>query len=445
MDSKAAHMSQVTWQDVREDVARVNRPLFDIIEKISPSDEFFLYKCSYPFGSKLVEEGLINIPTADGRILPINSPEQPASILQQLGYSPIPLALVLQNQSELFYENSDRISSLMLFHPGHLFGIWETLDPPDSSFRHKMTTVTSGARSLFMLPKITDVMRYAKLRKEFSLVQPMPKTLSEQWPLLVELANHPDFPTPWFNDVLFFSEKWMLPRENDVDWLKFRLYLYEYAWHDSRFARNKMSQDVLWDCLSRVLIQKNLKVDPYLLETVKHLVGIGMGGTLGMRPSDGSKDVAPIRELQAIFVENYGLKAYLPTLMIPAHLTESEADGDVYYSFQYPTAPISLPAQRNVSTIMSKLREIRELIIYLQGELNLGRMSMYNRVKRVEYDFYHSEIDNYSEIKKSTEIALQDPRFTWDECYGNSRKFADTAPFFRGCIRIGWEKGENNS
>ena len=88
--------------------------------------------------------------------------------------------------------------------------------------------------------------------------------------------------------------------------------------------------------------------------------------------------------------------------------------------------------------------EVRELIIYLQEELNLERMSMYNKVKSVEYDFYHSEIDSYCEIKKSSEVALQVVRFTSDLLYGNSRKFAETAPFFRGCIRVSWNNKAMN-
>lgn len=442
-DSKTPQIEELSWDAIKDEVLALNPAFYKVINNISPSSDYTLFRCRYPYGSKIVKDGITHVPTKDGQLLPITDRAHSSRVRQLLGYSVVPIAIVLKNYSELFYENVDKVASLMLFPPGHIYGVWEAFDPPGSSYVRKMTTVTAGARSIFMLPKIMDVSSFAKLRKDFSLQTPMPKNLQDQWPMLAKMANHPDFSTPWFNDVLFFSKKWFDHNHEDVNWLRFKLFLYKYAWEDSQFVRNKLSLDVLWDNLSNVLIQKSIKVDPYLIETVKYLVAVGMGAAPGLRPCDASVDLAPIPELQQIFIEKYNLKTYYPTVMVPAHLVDDAATKAVYYSLQYPMAPISLPQQRNVSTIMSKLREIKELITYLQSELDLEQMSMYSHVKNVEYDFFHSELDNYSEIKQSAEIIKSDPAFTHTGNYGGGRKFAETAPFFRGCIRIKRNKIEH--
>ena len=66
-----AKLTKVTWQEIRAKVAKVNLPLANAIDHLDPSDDFTLYKVSYPFGSNILENGVLSIPLPDGKIVPI--------------------------------------------------------------------------------------------------------------------------------------------------------------------------------------------------------------------------------------------------------------------------------------------------------------------------------------------------------------------------------------
>jgi hypothetical protein len=122
----------------------------------------------------------------------------PDRIKQQLNYSFLPLAILLDRGVEVYSELDDRIFSLVCFSHGFNLGIWEAFGSP-SPF-----SVSPGARSLFMLPRITNAEKYKHLR-QYGVGLPAPVNSFEQHADFVKIANHKNFSQPWVCEILFFS------------------------------------------------------------------------------------------------------------------------------------------------------------------------------------------------------------------------------------------------
>ena len=56
----------------------------------------------------------------------------------------------------------------------------------------------------------------------------------------------------------------------------------------------------------------------YLVNTVKHLISIGVGTTLGFSPACDSQN-APVSGLAKVYEKDYGIK-YIPTIFFPCNL-----------------------------------------------------------------------------------------------------------------------------
>ncbi|NEU34928.1 hypothetical protein GN156_30175, partial [bacterium LRH843] len=81
---------------------------------------------------------------------------------------------------------------------------------------------------------------------------------------------------------------------------------------------------------------RNLKPNPYLLDTAKHLFAIALGEVPGYAPQLDDEQL-PLRVLQQAYVESYGMKKYVPTILAPVNFSlETKSFPAVYYSLSYP-------------------------------------------------------------------------------------------------------------
>ena len=92
----------VTWEQVRIQVMALNPELAAAIDKVSPSKEDVLYLMHYPFGSKIVDNGIGFIPTNDGRVAPLGDPQIPSAIAQNLQRRFLPVSFMLDKSAEIF-------------------------------------------------------------------------------------------------------------------------------------------------------------------------------------------------------------------------------------------------------------------------------------------------------------------------------------------------------
>src|SRR5579871_3844189 len=211
-------IQQLTWPEAREHVKQSNKSLAEIIDKISPNRNYLLYKVTYSFGDLIIKNGLLQLPQKKNCVQPLKDISD-HEIKDKLSYSSIPLFLTLKNCHEVFLDTGDRIIPLNLFNAGSLLGLFESMDFLFNYKSNPRWNVSAGARSLFMLPKISEMQGLKRLAKQYEIDSSNLQMVnfSDHWHVFKSIALHPTFTQSWQSEILIFSKEW-LNHGNDSSW-----------------------------------------------------------------------------------------------------------------------------------------------------------------------------------------------------------------------------------
>lgn len=436
-------LKEVRWKDVREAVAKVNPGFAAVIDGLKLNDKCRLYKARYPFGSTIIKEGVFYCPTDNGTLVPIEDSQISTHIRDDLTYTRgIPSGIVLNHSVELFMKSEQRVIPFHEMFPGKIFALWRTLDPDPLSSYHAGGEwhMVSGARDIFMLPKITDKVCYKKLCRFYNIKHPLPQHLLDHQTLFSQMAQNKNFPSQWHTELLFFSAEW-LKKHNTEQWVRFRNFLLETAWNTTQFWRNKFIFDFMWDSFVIELSKKNNTVKPYIVDIVKHLIMIALGVLPGLAPALDDT-CAPIHQLQEDFINIYGLKNFSPIIIAPYYFNPNDKNSrPVYWSLQLPNYFRSMPKPKTESSIMEDKRDIKNLLeLFLTAAKNGKIKGITNTpiekfITTIQFDYFHSDSDPEGHIRLATEIPKEDNSFNSFKRKQN-KGFSQISPFVRGCIRI---------
>ncbi len=286
-----------------------------------------------------------------------------------------------------------------------------------------------------MLPKITNASGHERLKRKYNLHLHASACLNDQWALFVKIANHKNFVQPWHSELAFFSKKWF-QHKADKNWSRFSEFILNQAWIDCTFKRNQFIFDFAFSLAQK---NRNLKPNPYLADTVKHLIGIGTGGMPGFTPAIDNI-AGPVQGLQEAYINDYKVKHYAPIIMHLHHFSSTE-NRPVYYSLTMPTTTVFSPRS---SCFLSKIADIRELkhildtvlLEIVHGKLMVEKTPLFILAKETNYTFYHTEEDIVNEILSVAYLAEHDPVFQKALSSFEDRIFPEFSPFINGCIAI---------
>lgn len=432
----SASYEEMRWDEVRDKVYKVNPGFVEVVDQLKSKNDFPLFKVRYPFGSSIIDTGKFQFPLPDGSLGGLDHSGIPNRVREELGYhnGHIPLGMVLDRSVELFMRTENRVIPFNLIKAGRLVGLTFVLSPVH--VWPQAWHMTSGARSIFVLPKITDIHNHRKLCRERKIKMPLARDLRTHWSLLTKMAADENFSQPWHTEILFFSKNWVDKKKND-NWLRFNYFLYKDGWAAIEYMLTKTMHDHIWDILIRELTQYEVKVSPFIIDVTKYIVMVGLGAVPGFSPAIND-DEAPICGLQKDFIEHYGLKHYAPTIMIPHHFS-AENKRPVYWSLAMPTHFESTVKPKTLTSTMVTLREIREMMFHFkQTMLKYSKTrdtSTEEFLNKVRFDFFHSEPDAEGQIRLSLEMPKEDSSLTF--CSQKMvRRFSDVSPFVRGCVRF---------
>ena len=426
----------VTWPDVRAAVSTINHELAQIIDEISPNNDFKLIKASYLYGDLIIDNGILNLPDDYGILHRVDDNNVSEIIRHDLTYQNIPLFLTLKNDNEVFANTGSRVVPLNLFHQGSLLGLFETINFIYGKIASSKWCVSAGARSIVMLPRISDNNGLGRLRLQYNIPLTIDlKTTRDYWDLFAAIAKSPHFTQPWQNEILFFTKNW-LTALNDPKWARLKEYIYQQGWKQAQFSIGKIESSLRWEVLAETIATRNLKPRPYLADHVKHLFSIATGGAPAFRPTCGNQAIAPIQGLQDALLNVYQLRDYIPTIMCIAPLKNHIDSKPLYYSLSFPTLLEGSPIDKSTSTIILDLRNIKLLIDTLTHYGNGNSLLKSSMTPRICFSYFHPEHDKRGEIRSSSEIFLDDESFNLGQQLFPDRKLCDTSLFWRGCIRI---------
>lgn len=433
-------VEELDWSNARDRIQASEPKFAEIIDELSPSGKKFpLFAATYRYGDIIYHKGITYLPTKTKELIPLSSPHVPEKIKSLLGYSPLPLATLTGSGVEVFHELEDRVFSLAYFTNGLQLGIWEMFAPAAPFI------VSAGARSLHILPKICEANSHKRLRR-FGVQAPIPKTPFEQWHVFKQAAAHPDFYMRWGCKIIFFSRPWIEKiQEKDGAWLKLHNFLLERAWKHSIYGRNKVMLDTAWEYFSRLLTNKHIKPNSHIVDTLKHLIFVATGALPAFKPATDNK-AGPIDGFLKMYLEDYNLKNYAPSMMQPWHFNNLEQPtSNVYYSLQLPTYLDSIPKYRMSFSTRIDLAELSLLMNEFTSEMikndnliSCGNQDIQKLFSDIQFNYFHTDADPSNNIRPSLKLAEEDYNLLYlpQELKNRKVKFCDRSAFARGCVRL---------
>lgn len=430
------NLHEYTWAEVRDQVAKADPELAVIIDEWNPSKAYTFYELAYSFGSHILDinNGGFQVPLDDYRTVPLHGDKVPSKLQHELGYNSLPLGIVIPDHGiEVYHQLDEKVFSLAFFTSGLQLGIWESFASPIPY------SAVAGARSLIMAPKITDTESHKRLKETYGVKQSIPRHLSDQWTIYKELAKHTQ--KPWEVKILFMNSKWLEPKPKDNGWLRFYNFLLLRAWVHTEHVRSRSISEVTWKEICKGLQLKGEKFDPYLVETLRHLVSVSQGMLPALAAIGDSEIHGPINFIRKAYEEVYALK-YSATILAPAHYGKTfKEDVPVYYSFQDPTVIDITPKKKNFASSIDQLRNYMSLYDYFLEEgkhenMMFSGVPFKSLTDRIKVDYFHSEMHTYGGILPSEKLPEEDANLIYSLNTKNKKPFASKGSFFRCCLRI---------
>lgn len=434
-----AEILTLTWEDVRDNFIKANPALAKIIDKLDPNGRFPIFKAKYPFGAPIASGGKIYLPNQQGKVAPIDAPTISPKISSSFTRRNLPIAMILKNSMEIFYAMPDRVIFRYLLRMGNFLGLWGHFDMANEDYVKWPWSMISGARSLYMLPKLTEVSCHQELRKKYGIQSHLPRTHLEQWNIFVEIANSQAFADEWHSEILFFPDIWIETAIKDKSWGIFYDHLFKTAWQESLHWRNEGNFNLVWELFIHELMYKNIKQNLMLSCIAKQIVLTSIGALPCLTVAVDDR-AAPIQALQKTYIEDYKLKKYLPVFMQP-HLFSLNDDYPSYYSLHYLNLLETIPVTKNLSSVLSAIPDIMQLIKLFRERMNESWVEKNSPIdifcEKISCEFYHYMEEKWSGIKHTSELMHEDERFLHlAEKYKNNQKFPDASSLISGCVKI---------
>ncbi len=405
-----------SWAEVKQDVRNVNPTLYDIIENMTQSQSLKLIKGHYTYGSDIYEANKI--------------------VEQELGTLLSPLMLQMDKSCERYLTAGDRVIPLDLYSPGNLIGLDQSVSILNQTPKKPQPNISAGARSAFMLPKITDARAHKRLNNNFQFNLNPPTDISEHWHIFKAITSHISHrQDPWHTTLLLFPQEW-LQKALEEKWLEFQNFILLEALKELELYNFHNGICGTWEIFANTIRCRNLKPGPYLTDTIKHILMISENYIPGYKIINNDENILPSHCIQHAYSEVYQLKDYAPFLMAPSKISAQNSNA-IYYSLGYPTLIEGTPTIRKPPSIITELREIKKLMSILNEILEEKHCSESYLKNQSTYEYYHSEDDPFGEIKNSQDILYTslDIKEELEKQYQN-KTFSTYNQFFRGCISI---------
>lgn len=420
------------WDEARKYVLDARPDFAKEIDLVCPSDDLKIYKISYPFGATILDGGVLYVPLhKGGGVVPIYDKRVNKTVRNDLfSAKTIPVGLLLNHSLELYQIICNRVIPYSIMKTGKIFGLSVMKRDSTDEYVRRIWNMTAGVRSVYVLPKISILRSFERVSTMYSLSCKVPNSLSEQWPFIYELTNKDNFPEAWKVDILFFSESW-LRRLRNGSWPSLKLYFYDQYYNDNTSTRIR---SVFEPIFTNALAQCNLKPNPYIIQTVKHLYEIMFGNFPAYKFASDSTSL-PLQGLQQVLNDVYRIN-YAPSILNLDYFNRNESDSSFYYSLGFPTGANEMPKTIHDRGKLFDLQEIRNVVgrTWEKMRQHDSDTKIIQEIDRsVQLDYFHK--NKAKGLQPTDKIATFEP-VVRKETKQFDRPFCTTSPFIRGCIRI---------
>ncbi len=299
-------MSELSWDKIKTDIARVNRPLFDILQTIEGIQNMFFTVLEYPYGQIIADEEYFYLPDAGGKM------------------DLVPFSMVLDKNLEMFIEFKGKSSTHKVYREGEFLGVTPLYLFADQHHPSDILQISSGARNAFLLCPIADIKPHSSLEKQFRTKLPKPDDLDSHcltFKTLCEAANH-----PWRSKLLVFpNELVCLIKENTNPALS-RLLINFYANLYGYYANIPF-----YNYLMTYIKANNQDVshNVFINDVITQLIAIGVGEIPGYGLAI-NENLLPLEFISQTYRDVYKSR-YTPLMMVPSHFNK-QSNEPVFYS-----------------------------------------------------------------------------------------------------------------
>lgn len=275
------------WRNIRKRVSKVEPNFAKIVDELAPDNTFPVFLAYYTYGAMTGDTETVFLPKLNGGSYKLNDVSAPEDVIKHLGYGKdsAPIGMLLDKNMELFIDMKDEGITIpwLLYSPGSFFPFSRLLSKKSDRIYapNGVLSSSAGARSVFMLPNIGCLTNHLNLQRDFNIQNPAPKSLYEHWNVFGEIVSNKEVNCDWRCCLMYFSQKWVDKIHNDPAWAQLRIYLHNLAWQRFEFERNQVYYDIAFSVIQK---KRNLKPNPYLIDTARHLFATTMGAARAMFP-----------------------------------------------------------------------------------------------------------------------------------------------------------------
>lgn len=299
-------MSEFTWDKVQADIARVNQPLFELLQQVEGIENMYFNVFEYPYGQIIADEHNFYLPGTGGAT-PM-----------------VPFSMVLEKSLEMFIEFRGKSSTYKIYSEGELLGVSISSTNLIQHQPAEILQISAGARNTFLLSPIADAKPHSNLEKYFKIRIPKPEDLGQHYLTFKELCKASG--CKWRAKLLVFPmELAKQIKENKLP--KISNLIKEYDSNQTEYYANTPFYNYLMTYIkaNNDKISQNIFVNDVLKQIID--IGVGQLPGYGLAIND---NLIPVDFICEIYRDIYKSK-YTPILMIPNHFNKTTND-PVFYS-----------------------------------------------------------------------------------------------------------------
>ena len=442
MNSNKSTIKEVYWDEIKENINEVNPEFAKIINKIRPDKKLPLYLVEFPYGDLVGDDISQFIPDNEGGYYRLTSENAPENIKNNLGYgaSTSPLGLLLEKKIEFFVDINHRNITIpnAILSPGGFYNTSIVL----SKFKkvpynpNGILKASAGARTVFSMPYLTCKNSFSRLQSEIGLVT-VPNSYYDHAQLFKDMLATQHKST-WKCKLVYFSKGWIDNIINNPLWSDVKGYLAQKSWENSEHDRNQFYFDIAYSLIQETTNFNN----PYLTDTTKHIFDIILGAYPGLAPAT-DEDFFPLKTIQHMLVYSYGIKKYIPTVIVPEYFNPIGNKNPIYYTLQYPTTKSFPPKSNNTISTLKNLDTLKLLIMKFSRQITdkSGPWSgsyLQEIVNKLKISYIHNNVNTIFNPESPESVIENDNRFHYLKLNSNTMnlKPAADSKFFRGCISL---------
>ncbi len=433
-------MESISWKEIRAEVTQVNSTLASLIDDLAIDSSFGLYDLSYDFGANLIEDSIFLIPKKQDKkykrcLIPITSNQIPTKISDDLAYNDFnhPVYLILSGSTEIFFDDNGRITPFGIAKPGSLIGLWKALDSEAKTplcLNLSNWGVTSGARSTFLLSKISETRAHSRLVATFGLTSEKPGSLDDHWKVFKDISHSIEPEKRWKTRIICFGKKWF-EQKNNVKWQAFNQHLLSVAWNGSSYWRNRFTWDMAFSFINQKL---EIKPRQYHVDIVRTLIELSLGAIPGFRPAI-TEEHCPLSLIKMAYKDVYKISQN-PVVMTPEYINGKP----IYFSIQKNSA-ISLavkPVDKSSSLedLYISHALLKKYIHCLSSKKEKILTTPLDHLNKFKFELFHSDPGQYQEFIGINKLFESDSAFSKNSHTENP----ESSLFFKGCIKISKEE-----